>query len=430
MQVSVESTGGLERKMTIQVPADEIESAVSRKLADLTSKVRIDGFRPGKVPLKVVKQHYDRHVRQQVLEEVIQKSLNEAMVEKNIRMAGSAPRIEPVNMKPGETFEFCATFEIYPEIALSSLEGSEVEKQVAEVEDKDVDKLLEKLQVQRVTWNQVEREAAEEDQLLIDFEGRIDGETFDGGSAKDTPLVLGSNTMVEGFEQQLLGAKAGETRTVEVTFPENYANQEVAGKQASFEVLIKTVSEPHLPELNADFVKSFGVASGDLEDLKRDIRTNMERELEDKIRSNLKNKVFDILLDKNDIEIPKALVDEDIKVLAQRYTLDLEGTLTEEVYEKLQEIARQRVKIGLLVAEVVQANKLEPSSEKIDEILNREASSYDDPEQLIQTYRQNEQMMKSIASLALEEQVIDTLLQQMTVKEIPVTFDEMMESAQ
>ena len=193
-------------------------------------------------------------------------------------------------------------------------------------------------------------------------------------------------------------------------------------------MLIKTVSEPHLPELNEDFVNSFGVASGDLEELKRDIRTNMERELEEKIRSNLKDKVFDILLDKNDIEIPKALVDEDIKVLAQRYML--EETSTSEVYETLEEIARQRVKIRLLVSEVVQANKLEPGTEKIDEILNRQASSYEDPERLIQTYRQNEQMMKSVAALALEEQVIDLLLQQMTVKEIPVAFDEVMESAQ
>ncbi len=414
--------------MTIQVPADEIESQVSRKLVDLKSKVRVDGFRPGKVPLKVVKQRYGGHVRQQVLEEVIQSSLNEAIAENKIRMADSAPRIEPVNMTPGEAFEFCATFEIYPEIELNPLEGVEVEKQVAQVEDADVDKLLAKLQKQRVTWNQVEREAAEEDQLIIDFEGRIDGEPFDGGTAKDTPLVLGSNTMIEGFEQQLIGAKAGETRTVEVRFPEDYGKQELAGKQASFEVLIKTVSEPHLPELNEDFVKSFGVASGDLEELKRDIRANMERELEDKIRSRLKDRVFDILLEKNEIEVPKTLVDAEIKTLSQRYSLDTAPV--GELYDRLHEIAERRVRVGLLVAEVVQSNKLEPSSEKVDEILSREASTYDDPERLIQTYRQNEQMMQSISSLALEEQVIDCLLEQMTVKESAATFDEVMGNTQ
>ncbi len=424
MQVSVETTSGLGRKMTIQIPSDEIESEISKKLKDLSNRVRIDGFRPGKAPLKVIKQRYDGQVRQQVLEEVIQKSLNEAIVQENIRMAGGAPHIEPKNIAPGENLEFFATFEVYPEIELATLDDTEIEKQTSEVVDQDVDNLIEKLQVQHVTWDSVERPAKEEDQVIINFVGKIDGVAFEGGAAESTPLVLGSNMMIEGFEAQIIGASSGENRTIQVTFPEDYGNAELAGKQADFEIEINSVSEPKLPELNEDFVKSFGIMSGDLSELKKDIRENMQRELAEKIKKDIKNKILEVLVEKNNVEIPRALIDSEISTLVQQLSEQKNQALPSD--EELEKAATSRVKTGLLVAEVIRVNKLEANQDKIEEILQNVASTYDDADKFIESYRQNKNAMQSVESFALEETVVDFLLSQVKVKQKPASFDEIM----
>ena len=423
MQVSVESIGNLERKMTVQVPAEQIESEVTTRLQSLAREVKLDGFRPGKVPFKVVKKRFDGRVRQEVMSEVMQRTFYEALTEEKINPAGG-PHIEPINMKAGEALEYVATFEVYPEIELADMSGSQVELPVVEVGDADLDKMLDKLRTQRATFKEVDRPAQESDEITISFEGTIDGEAFAGNKAENTPLVLGSGQMIDGFEDQLIGASAGEHRSLEISFPEDYQGKEVAGKQAVFEVDAVKVSEAELPELDDDFAKIFGAES--IAALRDEVRSNMQREAKQRVREKVKKQVLDALLEKNELELPKALIDSEIDSMMQQSMANQPESmknmqLPREIFESQ---ARRRVALGLLMNEVAKQNKIEVDQGKVDSLIKDHAATYDQPEEVIQAYRTRQDLRSNIESLALEEQVVDHVLSTMKTEEKAVSFEE------
>ncbi|MDX1346318.1 MAG: trigger factor, partial [Sedimenticolaceae bacterium] len=322
MQVSVETLEGLQRKMTVQLPVEKVNEIVDDKLRTIAKQVRLDGFRPGKVPLKVVRQRFGDHVRQEAYGELIQKTFYEAASGEKLNPAGE-PRIEVNDDDSG--FSYTAEFEVVPEVTLNDLSDATLERTTAEVTDADLDEMLEKLRKQRVTWNKVERAAQDGDQVTVSFVGKVDGEEFEGGSAHNVPIELGAGRMIEGFEQGLLGASAGEERTVHLNFPDDYQAEHLAGKPASFEITVNEVAEAVMPELDEEFAKAFGVEEGGLEKLRADIRENMERELRQKLRSRNKEKVMDLLLEKNDFTVPQALIDSEAQRLKEEMKQQMQG---------------------------------------------------------------------------------------------------------
>jgi trigger factor len=426
MQVSVETTNGLERKMTVQVPAERIEDEVNSRLRDLARRVRLHGFRPGKVPFKVVKQQYHNQVRGEVLSEVMQQSFQEAVIQEKLHPAGG-PTIEPVNTQPGEALEYSATFEVYPEIVLAAFDDVSIQRPVAEVTDADVEAMIEKLRKQRTTWDPVERAAADGDQVTISFEGTIDGEPFSGGKAENVPLVLGSASMIPGFEDQLAGAKAGESRTVDVTFPEEYPREEVAGKEARFQVDVVTVSEAKLPEADDEFARTFGIAEGGMDALRKEVRANMERELNDKIRAKLKQQVMDAILEKNELDVPAALVDQEIdRAMEQAKEQQPETMRNMQLPRELfEESAQRRVKLGLLLGEILRANDIKVDTDRVRTTLESLAGTYDNPQEVIDAYRKNRSLMQELEGHVLEEQIVDFVLEQAQVVDQPASFEEL-----
>jgi len=336
MQVSLEAGEGLERKLTIQVPADAIDKEVESRLNSMKSRVRIDGFRPGKVPLKVVKQQYGTQVLQEVAGEMMQNSFRDAVIQENLKPAG-LPSIETKTLEMGKPLEYVATFEIYPEVELADFSSLEIERITASVEDVDIDHMIETLRKQRMAYETVERASQDKDQITISFEGFVDGEAFEGGKADSVPVVIGSGSMIPGFEEALVGKKAGDDFSFDVTFPEDYQAENLKGKLATFKTQVVSVAEPKMPEVDEEFVKSFGVDDGDLEKLKTEIRKNMERELSSRLSSALKNNVMDAVLKANDFTVPKALVEDEGKNLQKRMTEsgNLQGgmTLPLEIFE-------------------------------------------------------------------------------------------------
>jgi len=427
MQVSVETTGTLGRKITVQVPAQQIEEAVNARLLDLSRNVKLDGFRPGKVPMNVVKKKFDSRIRQEVVGEVMQSSLYEALVQENLKPA-AGPMIENMTMEPGQALEYVATFEVYPEVQLASLEGKSVERPTASIEDADVDKMLEKLQKQRTTWSPVERPAQNDDQVVISFTGTIDGEAFAGNTAQDMPLVLGSGNMIPGFEEQLLGVKAGDQRTLEIKFPDDYQGKEVAGKTAKFEVQVSKVNEPVLPEINDEFAHGFGMEAG-LDAFRSEVRSNMERELKERIRNMTKTAVLDVLLQVNNIEVPGALIEEEIdNQLRQAYGNRPEALQNANLPRQLfEEQARRRVSLGLLVGEVIKNNGIELDKQAVRNRLEEIANTYDSPNEVIKAYSENKSLMQSLEGLVLEDQVVEVLLGQLNVKDKVMSFEELMD---
>jgi len=436
MQVSVESMGGLQKRLTVQVPSGEIDEQVDTKLRSLSFQVKVDGFRKGKVPFKVMQQRFDSQVRQEVLEEVIQKTYYEALSQEKLRPAGK-PNIEPSKNKEGD-FEYSATFEIYPEIELNSCEGEAFEKVTAKIQATDVAKTLEKLQVARVTWKAVERKAKLEDQVVIDFEGKIEGELLEGGQADNHPLVLGSGTMIPGFEDQLVGVVTDEKKTLELSFPDDYAKKELAAKAVSFAIEVKSVSEPVLPELDDEFAKSLGVPDGGIDTLRNEVKDNMQLELDKKLKSMLKESVLDVLISKNEIDLPKSLVEQETNALMQQYIQSMQNSpeLASNQFpiDQLADQAKKRVTLGLLLGEVISKNNISADSEsgkaRMDAILNDIASTYDDPAKVIAEYREKKEAMDGIRSMVLEDEVVDHLLSSMNVSEKSSSFDEVMNPPQ
>ncbi|MAY43367.1 MULTISPECIES: trigger factor [unclassified Neptuniibacter] len=434
MQVSVETTSGLERLMTISVPAERIDQDVNKRIQQTARTAKIDGFRPGKVPVKVVKQRYGKGIREEVLGQVVQESFYQALQQEEINPAGT-PAIDFTKDVEGESLEYTAKFEVYPTIELADFSGVEIEKKSAEVKEADLDQMIETLRKQQADWTEVEREAADGDRLNINFEGFVDGEAFDGGKGEGMDLVLGSNTMIPGFESGLVGAKAGAEVELNVTFPETYQAENLQGKDAVFKVTVATVSEQVLAELNEEFFAKFGLEEKTEEAFRAEVSKNMTRELNQSLKMKLKDQVFSQLLEVNGIEVPTALIDSEIDNLRRQAVMQFAGpdsdmdpnALPKEMFT---DQADRRVKIGLLMQEVIKVNELEADDARVTSTLEEMAETYQDPQQVIDWYMGNEEMLGQIKGLVLEEQVVDLLLETAKVAEVEVSYEEAIKQEQ
>lgn len=430
MQVSVETTQGLERRMTVALPSEDIDSAVMERLQSLSKTTRINGFRPGKVPFKVVKKRYEPQVRSEVLGSLINKSYFDAVQQEKLRPAGQPDIIPAENAEEdNETgFSFVATFEVYPDFDPIFNDTIKVTKPLVSIEQSDIDEMLENLRKQRTEFTTVDRESQNDDQIVIDFVGRIDGEEFDGGKAEKAPLVLGSNSMIPGFESQLIGMKAGEEKTIQITFPAEYQAEHLAGKDTEFDITVHEVKESTLPELTEDLIKTFGIEDGTLEGLRADILKNMERELKTRVENQVKTQVMDGLVELNPIDVPSSLVSEEIQrqreQLMQQMPAESDSSMLAD--ELFTEQATRRVKLGLVVAEIIQRNEIKADAAAVRTQVEQMASSYQDPQQVIDYYYGNPEMLKNIEGLVLEDAVATSVLDAATVSEEPTTFKDIM----
>jgi trigger factor len=426
MQVSVEELEGLERRITVQVPAENIDPKIQDRLKSLIPKVKLSGFRPGKVPLKVIKRMYGPQVRQEVLEEVLENSYRDALSQSNLRPVGS-PKIEPQTLKEGEDLQYTATFEILPEFEVVGTDGIEVERQVAEVTEADVDNMIETVRKQRTEWLDVDRPCQKEDRVTIDFEGLIDGQEFPHNKQEDMPLVLGSGSMPEAFENSLIGLEKDAEKEFEASFPDDHQVADLAGKTVHFNVKVKAVAEPKLPEVDAAFAEAFGADSvAGLRDL---VRTNMCQELEKRNEENVKDQLLQSLKKANDVKAPQALINAEIEQMAHRAGLtgnEKNDAITELKNKVFAEPARDRVAFGLILSRLADTHNIKPDEARVRDKVKTIAASYDEPDNVARWYEGNPQAMNSVHSLVVEEQVIDWLLERANITEKQVTFDEVM----
>ena len=433
MQVSVEVVAGLERRMTVELPTADIEVEVTQRLQKAAKDVRIDGFRKGKVPMKTLQQRFGPSVRQEVLGDLVNKSYSKAIAQEEVRPAG-APTIEPLSENlDGDTFSYAAVFEVYPDVVVADLSQIEVKKAVAEVTDADLLDMLEKLRTQHADWNDVQREAKDGDKANIDFVGTVDGEEFEGGSAQGTDLELGSGSMIPGFEQGILGMQIADVRNVEVTFPEDYQAEELKGKEAVFAITLNSLQEKSLPEINEDFAIKLGVADGDLDKFKAEVRTNMDRELESRSQSYVKNQVMKALGDIHDIGLPSAMVKEEIGrvkgEMFQQYGENANLDLSQFPDEPFVEQAETRVKLGLVLSEIVAKHDISVEMTKVKEEIALMASGYEQPEQVEQYYLSNEQALNTVRMKVLEDQVVEHVVDQAKVTEATMSYEELMQES-
>ncbi|EJF1756552.1 trigger factor [Vibrio cholerae] len=428
MQVTVETLEGLQRRLNITVPAANIEDAVAAELRNIAKNRRFDGFRKGKVPMKMVAKMYGKAVRQDVLGEVMQRHFIEAIVKEKINPAG-APTFAPVEIGEGKDLVFTATFEVYPEVELKGLENIAVEKPVAEVTDADVAEMLETLRKQQATWKEVDEAAESGKRVSIDFVGSIDGVEFEGGKAENFPLEMGAGRMIPGFEDGIVGKTKGMEFVIDVTFPEDYHAENLKGKAAKFAIKVNKVEARELPELNDEFVARFGVAEGGVDALKAEVRKNMERELKQAIKARIKEQAIEGLVKENEIQVPSALIDQEINVLrqqaAQRFGGNVEAAaqLPRELFE---EQAKRRVVVGLLLGEVIRTHELKADEEKVKALITEMATAYEDPSEVVSYYEQNQQLMNNMRNVALEEQAVDAIIAKAKVTEKAISFSELM----
>ncbi|WP_445496573.1 trigger factor [Photorhabdus sp. SF281] len=432
MQVSVETTQGLGRRVTITVPAADVEKAVSSELVNVAKKVRVDGFRKGKVPMNIIKQRYGASVIQDVLGDLMQRNFINAIIEQKINPAG-APSYAPEQFNDGEDFTYSVEFEVYPEVELKDLEAIEVEKPVVEVKDEDVDAMLETLRKQQADWKETEEAVSAEDRITVDFNGSVDGEEFEGGKASDFVLTMGQGRMIPGFEEGIVGHKTGEEFIIDVNFPEDYHAENLKGKAAKFAITLKKVEQRELPELTEEFIKRFAIADGTVDGLRAEVRKNMERELKNAVRNLIKSQVIDGLVKANEIEVPAAVVDGEIDVLrrqsAQRFGGNEKQAL-ELPRELFEEQAKRRVVVGLLLGEVISSNELKADEERVKGLVEEMASAYEDPQEVIEFYGKNQELMSNVRNIALEEQAVEVLLGKAKVSEKETTFNELMNQNQ
>jgi trigger factor len=423
MQVSVETTGALERRMEIQVPADRVEKAIDERLQSMSRTVRLKGFRPGKVPVKVVRQQFGNQVRQEVLGDVMQASFAEAVANENLQPV-DRPRIEPINLEQGQDLKYRAVFEVFPQVELKGIEEFAVTRPDASVTEADVDSMIEHLRSQRTTFTAVEREARDGDRVTVDFNGTIDGVPFEGGKGENIQIVLGAGRMLVDFEAGLKGVKAGDEKTIELTFPANYQAQNLAGRTAQFAVQVKSLEEPVLPELNDEFCLAYGVESGGVEQLRREVQDNMQRELGETVRNRVKQQLLDKLVEANPLELPKALVE------AQMRELQLEAGRRMGAREASQlppaenfiEAAKRRVALGLLMNEVIKRGEIQLDRTRFQRKLEELVQQFPNPEQALKTFREDRQTQRQVESLVLEDQAVDWLLERARVTDEPATF--------
>jgi len=430
MQVSVETTKGLERRITISVPAETVDVEVKNRLRQVSKTQRINGFRPGKVPPSVIQKRYGKSVRQEVAGEIMQRSFVDAIVAEKINPAGRPSFVAKSN-EDGKALEFEATFEVYPEVALKDLESITIERPAVEVTDTDLDEMFETLQKQHQTWKENKRKTKKGDKLTLDFTGRIDGEEFEGGKAEGFELELGAGRMIPGFEKEVTGMKAGEEKTISVTFPDDYHAENLKGKAAEFDIVVHKTEGAVLPEINDEFAKLFGVEEGGVEALREEVGKNMARELNQAVKAKVKEQVLDGLLSSHEVDVPAALVAQEVDVLRQQAMQRFQGqmdpkNLPELPSEMFKEQAERRVKIGLLLGEVIKVNELKVNDAKVDELIATAASAYEDPKEVIEYYANNKELMQQMQNVALEEQAVEHLVEIAKVKDKKASFKDIM----
>lgn len=430
MQVSVENLSSLGRRLIIKLPAEPIDQEVEKRLKKTAATAHIKGFRPGKAPLKTIKENYEGSIRFEVIDEQMRKSLGQALQEKNLTPAGM-PQVNLTNIKPGEPLEFTAEFEIFPEIDFKSLTGANIEKIIPEILDTDLEETINAVRKQHTRFEKVERAAQNGDEIIIDFIGKVDGEPLENGAAEDTALVLGSHRFIAGFEEGLVGAKAGDDVTLNLTFPAEYHHKPIAGKPVTFEVKVKEVLEPRLPEIDETFLKMFNITEGGADAFRKEVRTNMEREVKQVAKNQLKQTVFDKLLELNTFDIPQALIDAEIDNLQQEAVKEMQAMYKNKSLPAIPkdifaERARYRVKLGLLLREAHKALELKLDQSRVQQAVEEFASLYVNPEEATNWIKNNKQKMREIEALTLEEQLIDKLLEAAHVVEKKETYSHLM----
>nr|NIR62103.1 trigger factor [Gammaproteobacteria bacterium] len=413
MQVQVEQTGALGRRMKIEVPAEQIDGEVEQRLRSLAGRVKLHGFRPGKVPLKVVRNRYGKEVRAEVVGEVMRKRFYEALAEQELKPVGG-PELEAETDEPGKDLEYIATFEVYPDVEVKGLDTLEVERPQVELTDADVDKVLERMRAQRTSYETVERPAAQGDRVTLDFEGRIDGAEFPGNRGEGVQVVLGEGRFLADLERGLEGAGPGEARTIPVQFPEDYPREEVAGKRAEFSVQVREIAEPRVPEIDGAFARAFGIEDGSVERLREEARASMQREVDRTVRDRIKRQVLDHLVEANqDLEIPAALVDQEVERLRGQLGQQMQGSdpaqLPADLFERQ---ARRRVILGLVLGELVKEQGIKPDPAKVRRTIEGIAADYDKPDEVVQWYHQNPTLREGVEGMVVEDQVVTWLIDQ------------------
>ena len=426
MQVSLTDTGGLSRRLEVAVPANEVTREVQQRLKQLSRTARLKGFRPGKAPLGVITKQFGEQVRSEVLSDLMRSSFAQAVTQENLRPA-AGPRIEPIALEPESDLKYAAHFEVLPEVKLNPIEALSIEKPVASVSDADVDAMIENMRVQRPVYTAVERPARDTDRVVFDYQVLIDGKLIEYGDVKNAQVVLGARQTMPELEEGLKGVSAGEQRTVAAVFPANHPNKGVAGQPAELHLTIRAVEEYSLPTIDEEFFRAYGVEQGGLQEMRSEVRKSMERELAGAVRNRVRVQVMDALFRENPVELPRAMVDEQV----QRLQLDMARRMGVQdpsqlpAAENFMAPARRRVALGLLISQIVQANNMQVERARVQERLNELIESYPDPEQARRAYLQNQEAMRGIESGALEEQVIDWVLSRARVTEKPSTFKEM-----
>lgn len=429
MSISIETLEGLQRRVTITVPADKIEAAYKEQLKGYAKNARVDGFRKGKVPHSIIEQRFGLAARQDVLSDEMQRAFFEGVMAEKIALAGR-PTFTPNNYQPGQDFSFSATFEVFPEVELKGLENIEVEKPVVEITEADLDKMVDVLRKQQATWAESQEPAKAEDRVVIDFVGSVDGEEFEGGKATDFALAMGQGRMITGFEEGIVGHKVGEQFDIDVTFPADYHSENLKGKAAKFAITLKKVENIVLPELTEEFVKKFGNAKS-VEDLRAEIKKNMQRELKNAVTARVKNQVINGLIAQNDIEVPAAAIAEEVDVLRQQAVQrfggkpEMAAQLPAELFEA---DAKRRVQVGLLLSNVISQNELKVDEARVEAMIADIASAYEQPAEVVEYYAKNRQLTENIRNVVLEEQAVDAVLAKAKVTDKALSFDELMQS--
>jgi len=426
MQVSVESGDGLERTLKVQVPSEQVDSKVDEKLREMRGEVRLQGFRPGKVPMKVVQKRYGPQVRSEVLDEVVRATYSEALEQESLRPAGT-PDIQPLTVEPGKDLEYEARFEVIPDIEVGGVESIELERPAVDIEAADVDRILERLRRQHAEYHAVERGAETGDRVTIDFHGKVDGEDFEGNNGTDVEINLGDGQMPGPFEEALAGMQAGDNKTVHYTFPDGFPDTTIAGREAEFAVTMKKVEAPELPEADEAFAETLGIEGG-IEALRSRIAESLERERDQAVRSRIKNQVMNALVERHEMTLPRTLVDREVEqvreqTLEQMRQAGAAGDDPDLPADRFEEEAQRRVKLGLLVNEVVRANNIEIDPERMQSALQQIASGYEQPQQVMQHYLQNQEAMQSLQLQVMEDQVVDWVLERASVVEKPMSLD-------
>jgi trigger factor len=433
MPANVETLGTLERRVSMSVPLQDIERQVEAKLKQLARNVKMPGFRPGKVPMKLVAQTYGPQVRNEVLGDAVQKSFSDAVREANLRVAGY-PKIEPKE-KPADAaptaLEFSATFEVYPDVKVGDLAAASIEQPKATVDDAAVDRTIEVLRKQRARFVEASRPARDGDRVTVDFQGTLGGQPFEGGKAENFALTLGEGRMLPEFEAAARGMSAGERKSFALKFPADYHAKDVAGKDAEFEIAVKRVEEPQLPALDAEFAKALGVADGDLAKMRGEIRANVERETKKRVDARLKSQALDALLAATPVELPKSLIQMEAQQLVERAAADLQqrGVKLDQVPlapQHFEETARRRVALGLIIAELARAEGLQPKPAEVRAMVEQEAQSYESPAEVVKWFYMQPQRLSEMEAMALEANVVKWILSKAKVTEKQLSFDELM----